>query len=621
MSRAHHLGQLQPVVAIAAAWWLFTDLAAVWGPSLITVFGQAAATPAELMGAFALGCVLAAYPVLALARTWPWAALLVALGARVVLAFGPGGQVQLWAASAGVAAALAWLGLLVARSGRGAAPGVALGWVAHTTAAALGGTWLAVWRTDALAVATLVVVVVAAVGTYAASGRPVVPQVTPLLAWSVLPVGLVAGVALVNPGRASATSPDLGPVLLVAGCALALAVAALRPNRRLRLPLGLLGVAATAASLYGTGTVGGVPHSLQPWVLASFLVGPAGLVALLTGDDPAPARRAGTAADVVGGGVVWVLLFFAYYAGYDLGYRADAVIVAAAVALLALTALRGRGGTAAPSGTAAHLPWTAVAAVAAMALVMSAVGAVTHRVPDQVVATTSRDVSVVAYNVRMGYGMDGRFVPRDVAAVIGDADVVLLEEVDRGWLLNGGQDQLAILARLTGMRLYFAPAADPVWGDAILTRLPVSEVRGHPLPSHGAVTGAGMLAVRVNVDADPLWVVATHVQPTGARADGTVDQALDLAAVAAGLGADGTPVVLGGDFNFQPDEPSFAAILDAGFTDALAARRPVPTSESVDPVDQIDHVFVRGPVRAGDGGATRTTASDHLPVWVHLTLR
>src|SRR3546814_5505205 len=57
---------------------------------------------------------------------------------------------------------------------------------------------------------------------------------------------------------------------------------------------------------------------------------------------------------------------------------------------------------------------------------------------------------VVAWNLRMGYGMDGEFDPRAVAAQIADQapDVVLLSEVDRAWLLNGGQDQLAILALL-----------------------------------------------------------------------------------------------------------------------------------------------------------------------------
>src|SRR3546814_18002779 len=91
----------------------------------------------------------------------------------------------------------------------------------------------------------------------------------------------------------------------------------------------------------------------------------------------------------------------------------------------------------------------------------------------------------------MGYGMDGEFDPRAVAAQIADQDpdVVLLSEVDRAWLLNGGQDQLAILARLLDMEAHFGPAADAVWGDAILTDLPVEDVRSRTLDSFGAFPG------------------------------------------------------------------------------------------------------------------------------------
>ncbi|WP_446218972.1 endonuclease/exonuclease/phosphatase family protein [Micromonospora sp. IBHARD004] len=48
-------------------------------------------------------------------------------------------------------------------------------------------------------------------------------------------------------------------------------------------------------------------------------------------------------------------------------------------------------------------------------------------------------VRVVAYNIRMGFGLDGRLDLDGLArAVTGSRpDVVVLSEVDRGWLLNG----------------------------------------------------------------------------------------------------------------------------------------------------------------------------------------
>jgi hypothetical protein len=78
-------------------------------------------------------------------------------------------------------------------------------------------------------------------------------------------------------------------------------------------------------------------------------------------------------------------------------------------------------------------------------------------------------------------------------------------------------------------------------------------------------------------------------------------------------------VIVGGDMNTQPGDPPFEALLAAGFADAFAAGRPLLTSPADNPRSQIDHVFVAG-ATASDVRAPRSTASDHLPVAVTLTL-
>jgi hypothetical protein len=78
----------------------------------------------------------------------------------------------------------------------------------------------------------------------------------------------------------------------------------------------------------------------------------------------------------------------------------------------------------------------------------------------------------------MGFGLDGTYRPAEAARAIAAQrpDVVVLSEVDRAWLLNGGHDDLQVLARKLGMRFVFGPAADAVWGDAVLTNLPVGAI-------------------------------------------------------------------------------------------------------------------------------------------------
>src|SRR3546814_15917532 len=114
---------MRRVVAGAAGFVLRVDLLRCVTPSFITILGQAASTPAELLGAFALGCVLAGVlPRVAVRFGLPAtptlrAALLVALACRIALMLTDGGQAQLWLASIGVAAAVAWTVLVTEQYG------------------------------------------------------------------------------------------------------------------------------------------------------------------------------------------------------------------------------------------------------------------------------------------------------------------------------------------------------------------------------------------------------------------------------------------------------------------------------------------------------------------------
>ncbi|MEU3455771.1 hypothetical protein ABZ671_19550 [Micromonospora sp. NPDC006766] len=49
-----------PTAALALGVVILLDVLRIWLPSVITIFGQAAGTPAELLGAFALAWFLAA---------------------------------------------------------------------------------------------------------------------------------------------------------------------------------------------------------------------------------------------------------------------------------------------------------------------------------------------------------------------------------------------------------------------------------------------------------------------------------------------------------------------------------------------------------------------------------
>ncbi|MEU4479481.1 endonuclease/exonuclease/phosphatase family protein [Micromonospora sp. NPDC023966] len=698
-----------PTALLALGVVVLLDVLRVWLPSIITIFGQAAETPAELLGAFALGWfVLAlAAPVL-VRRLGPRPVGLVAAGAlaatRLALTAAPGGRVQLWLACAGLLAGLVWLAATAATAAR-PVPGLAFGLAGAAVGHALLGTEDLVWRGGVLGWTVSVLLVLAFLAASAATGdrpaepahgssapdRPAAdPRTGPARAWLLVgPALLVAGQLALAPAvwdaaasywPRSANLPGVGlpPAHLAAVPELAiglfLVAVLLRPPRpvaRLLWPVALV----VGAGLFASDRAG--------WLAAAVLLAAAGLggcLALVDADSdhrnppadrrsgkalvpattgaasapgsadttPASATTPGSASPVTadapglgkgsgfgepaepgrgarGGGrrpgfaVVGGMLGFAvgavaYYAAYDLGYPNGWVPVLAALAVAAAAVVAPPG--AAPLFGPPVPAWTVLAA-----MLLTSVGGGIHRpapTPHPPAAPPSA-VRLVAYNIRMGFGLDGRLDLDALTRAVGGSrpDVVLLSEVDRGWLLNGGHDTLALLAGRLRMPYVFAPAADPVWGDAVLSRFPVRSGRTRPLAAHGAPTGAQALGVTLDLGGRDLAVVATHLQPPPGQ--GPVAQGREVAAFATRYAA-GRPLILGGDLNTEPGDPAFTEFTRAGLVDALAAARPLRTSPADDPRTQIDHVFVSPGLTSSEVTAPRSTASDHLPVAVMLAL-
>ncbi|MET7963545.1 endonuclease/exonuclease/phosphatase family protein [Micromonospora zamorensis] len=637
---------------------LLIDVLRVWLPGIITIFGQAASTPAELMGAFALGWFVLALGAPAVvrrvgARPVTVAAAVLLAVARLALTATPGGRTQLWLATAGLLAGLVWLVGVAADTDR-PVPGLALGFAVNAALHAVLDTVDLVWRGDWLAwLLSSVAVVLFLLGTAQPGTRADVVTGTctgGARAWLLAgPALLLAGMVALSPalartgmsylvaGDGVARSPLFGLAPVPVAVAGFLCTALTRPPRgwsRVYGPVALLAGAVLFALDRG--------DLLIPAVLLA-AVG-LGACLALTDDASRPdteARRPGGEAGghgtepgradsdstddmrsgarrgyaVAAGMLVFALGAVGYYSAYDLGYpnAAVPVVVAGLVAVVAVAARPAEHRLPGP-----FPPLRAAAAVTALALLAPVLA-------DEVPVASNRDgpperLTVVAYNIRMGFGLDGRLDLDGLTEAVDRQrpDVVLLSEVDRAWLLNGGHDTLDLLAGRLGMPYVFGPAADPVWGDAVLSRWPVSDPRTLPLPAVGAPTGAQALAVMLDLgDGIRTAVVSTHLQPPPGR--GPVVQARAVADFATRYAA-GRPLVVGGDLNTQPGDEAFEQFTNAGLVDALAAARPLPTSPADDPRQQIDHIFVSPGLTASDPVAPRSTASDHLPVAVTLTL-
>src|SRR5512136_2750485 len=85
---------------------------------------------------------------------------------------------------------------------------------------------------------------------------------------------------------------------------------------------------------------------------------------------------------------------------------------------------------------------------------------------------------VMSYNIHHGEGLDGKVDLQRIAELIKRerADLVGLQEVDKGTARTGRRDFPAELAALTGMTCVFSnnyPYQGGEYGNALLTRFPV----------------------------------------------------------------------------------------------------------------------------------------------------
>jgi endonuclease/exonuclease/phosphatase family metal-dependent hydrolase len=229
-------------------------------------------------------------------------------------------------------------------------------------------------------------------------------------------------------------------------------------------------------------------------------------------------------------------------------------------------------------------------------------------------AGTSADrprLRVLTYNIHHGEGVDGRFDYQRLASIIHDLqpDIVALQEVDRWTERADSVDQVSLLADLTGMRWAYGAALyyqGGEYGEALLSRFPLEDVRAHHLPFRPQQEPRTALRARVAPDngLPELIFVGTHLCHESEETRTEQAKRLDLV-----LPVDGPPVILAGDLNARAGSHPMNVLLDGRWLDATA------------PDSEIDYVLVRrdDPWRVVEVRVVdQPLASDHDPVLVIL---
>ncbi|MEP6693162.1 MAG: endonuclease/exonuclease/phosphatase family protein [Chloroflexota bacterium] len=428
------------------------------------------------------------------------------------------------------------------------------------------------------------------IGTLPLIAAPALVLVAEAAATNGAQVALAAGLGL---GPEPARATQIGEIALGIGLAVgALALVRFGPNRF----IGAAALAIGAALLWW--------H--QPLVsLAGGLILAAGLVisaATVLGAPQVPARSpAGPVLALSFGWLLFVAAAFGFYAFYAWQPAVWAATALAVLATLVSPTPMVRLGS----------PLAAVAATVAVAVPLLAFITAPVTPEPQPAKVTFR---LMTYNVHQGFNASQIPAIDDIVATIAheSPDVLVLQEVVRGWMIDEQHDVLSILAQRLEMYYTWLPTIGDLYGNAVLSRYPMGEVRRvayAPGPSQRNQP-RGALFVRIG----ELLVVGTHLDH---NSDGTFVRQDQVRTILRELG-DATAVVVAGDLNAAPDAIEIRLFDQAGFQDLGQSAGPTTTGD--DPPQRIDYVWGLGVVGAQAHTTGETNlSSDHRGLVVNIT--
>ena len=214
-------------------------------------------------------------------------------------------------------------------------------------------------------------------------------------------------------------------------------------------------------------------------------------------------------------------------------------------------------------------------------------------------------LTLATFNIRHGRGLDDRVDLTRTARAIREteAELIALQELDRGRARSGEIDQPAQLAELTGLHVDFHPTVrtgGAEYGIAVASKGPL-ETTFSPLERVEEEEPRGLITGRL--DPPGISFIATHLSTAGRARRRQIPALLDHARRLE------PPVVIMGDLN--QGRFGLRPLIRAGFD---AGRRIEHTLTTRSLRWQIDFVLVGPPARLAATHTITTDASDHVPL-------
>lgn len=238
------------------------------------------------------------------------------------------------------------------------------------------------------------------------------------------------------------------------------------------------------------------------------------------------------------------------------------------------------------------------------------------------------EFSVMTYNIKLGLESD----LKTVADIIGEADVVAVQEIAVDWFQGDPGNQPQLLSRASGLphvrfasvlttvpdseppQIRVAPTPDdrPGYGLALFSRFPLGPWTRHRLPKRQDEARC-ILSGTVVTPKGPISILVTHLSVN------PVDRAAQIPALLRHAQTQASPLIMLGDLNMGPEDPVLAQL--SPFLRNAAGEDPHPTFPAEAPEHAIDHIYITKELEiVAPAMPLPFMGSDHLPVMAKLKL-
>lgn len=203
-------------------------------------------------------------------------------------------------------------------------------------------------------------------------------------------------------------------------------------------------------------------------------------------------------------------------------------------------------------------------------------------------------------------------------------DLCGLNEVRNFEMIEGDCNQAKVIAEKLGYHFVFAKAIDyrgGEYGNALVSKYPILSYQCIPmkiLPQDRLLNNRFyedrvVLCAEILIDNQVLKVFITHL---GLNED---ELSLGVHTVCNCVKNWKQPIILMGDFNFDPNTTYYKSICEVLYDTSGLIQGDCNTFPSDEPIHKIDYIFINNYIKVKEASIPSLTVSDHRPYVVNIT--